>query len=188
MMKKAILLRHGITEANLHHRYCGSTDLPLEPQALAAFRAEKPAYPDPAGYQILTSGMLRTEQTLREIYGEIDHRAEPAFREIDFGVFENKSYEDLKDDPAYQTWLTGDNEQNVCPGGESGAQMTARVVAAWDALQEDTLLVAHGGVIAALMTHLFPQENKSRYEWQPRPFCGYLLQFRETGVSYTAIP
>ena len=188
MMKKAILLRHGITEANLHHRYCGSTDLPLEPQALAAFRAEKPAYPDPAGYQILTSGMLRTEQTLREIYGEIDHRAEPAFREIDFGVFENKSYEDLKDDPAYQTWLTGDNEQNVCPGGESGAQMAERVLTAWNALTEDTLLVAHGGVIACIMAHLFPEEPKSRYQWQPKPFTGYRLTWADGRIEYENIP
>ena len=36
-MRQAILLRHGYTAANLARRYCGSTDLPLEPEALAAF-------------------------------------------------------------------------------------------------------------------------------------------------------
>ena len=187
-MKRAILLRHGVTEANRHHRYCGSTDLPLDPEMLAQFRKEKPAYPDPAGYQILTSGMLRTEQTLREIYGDIPHRAEPAFREIDFGVFENKSYEDLKDDPAYQAWLTGDNEQNVCPGGESGVQMAERVLAAWNTLKEDTLLVAHGGVIACIMAHLLPEEPKSRYQWQPKPFEGYQLIWENGRIKYEDIP
>ena len=187
-MKKAILLRHGITEANLHHRYCGSTDLPLDTEMLEQFRKEKPAYPDPVGYQVLTSGMLRTEQTLRELYGEIDHREEPAFREIDFGAFENKSYDELKDDPAYQIWLTGDNEQNICPGGESGAQMAERVLAAWNALTEDTLLVAHGGVIACIMAHLFPEEPKSRYQWQPKPFTGYRLTWEDGRLKYEAIP
>lgn len=187
-MKRAILLRHGITEANRYHRYCGSTDLPLDEEALAAFRAEKPVYPDPAGYQVLTSGMLRTEQTLLELYGNLAHRAEPAFREIDFGAFENKSYEDLKDDPEYQIWLTGDNERNVCPGGESGEQMARRVLAAWDALTEDTLLVAHGGVIACIMAHLFPKEEKNRFQWQPQPFHGYRLTWEDGQIRYETIP
>ena len=174
-MKQAILLRHGLTEANLHHRYCGSTDLPLDEAALEAFLASKPVYPNPTGYRILTSGMRRTEQTLREIYGEVPHEAVPAFREIDFGIFENKSYEELKDDPAYQQWLTGDNLQNVCPGGESGVQMAERVLAAWDALTDDVLLVSHGGVIACIMEHLFPDEGMNRYQWQPKPGRGYCL-------------
>lgn len=186
-MKQAILLRHGITEANLHRRYCGSTDLPLEAGALAAFRAAKPVYPDPTGFRILTSGMCRTEQTLQEIYGPIPHEIDPAFREIDFGIFENKSYEELKDHPAYQAWLAGDNEQNICPGGESGAQMAERVLRAWDGLQEDTLLVSHGGVIACIMDHLFPDSKKSRYQWQPKPFCGYRL-WLDGGWNYEEIP
>ena len=187
-MKRAILLRHGVTEANRHHRYCGSTDLPLDPEMLEAFRTQKPNYPDCTGFQIVTSGMLRTEQTLREIYCDVPHRVEPAFREIDFGVFENKSYEDLKDDPAYQAWLTGDNEQNVCPGGESGVQMAERVLAAWNTLKEDALLVAHGGVIACIMAHLLPEEPKSRYQWQPKPFEGYQLIWENGRIKYEDIP
>lgn len=187
-MRRAILLRHGVTEANRLHRYCGSTDLPLDETALAAFREQRLQYPDPTGYRVLTSGMLRTEQTLREIYGDLPHEVASAFREIDFGAFENKSYDDLKNDPAYQAWLTGDNEQNVCPGGESGAQMAQRVLAAWNSLTDDTLLVAHGGVIACLMAYLFPDEPKSRYQWQPAPFGGYAITFTEQGPRYTAIP
>ena len=30
---RILLLRHGITEANEKHLYCGSTDLPLSPAA-----------------------------------------------------------------------------------------------------------------------------------------------------------
>lgn len=183
-MKRAILLRHGVTEANRNHRYCGSTDLPLDEETLAAFLRTGQVYPDPTGYRILTSGMVRTEQTLRAIYGDLPHGQEPAFREMDFGLFENRSYENLKDDPAYQRWLTGNNEVNPCPGGESGAQMTDRVLTAWERLTEDTLLVTHGGVIAALMAHLFPEESKNRYQWQPRPFGGYAITFTPTGPRY----
>ena len=185
---RAILLRHGITEANRSHRYCGVTDLPLDEEALAAFRANRPVYPDPAGFRVLTSGMKRTEQTLREIYGDVPHEAVPAFREIDFGVFENRCYEELKDDPAFQQWVSGDNEANVCPGGESGNQMKARVYAAWDVLEEDVLLVTHGGVLAALMAHLFPEQTKNRYEWQPEPFTGYMVWTENGRWQYRTIP
>lgn len=190
MMNRLILLRHGITEANRLHRYCGSTDLPLDPQALAEFRATRAGlvYPDPAGFRILTSGMARTEETLLELYGPLPHGVERDFREIDFGAFENKTYEELKDDPAYQAWLTGDNEKNVCPGGESGAQMTARVLAALNRLEADTLLVTHGGVIAAIMAHLFPAQNRNRYQWQPRPFYGYAITWTADGAEYQEIP
>ena len=35
---KILLLRHGLTEANEKHLYCGSTDLPLSPAGRAALR------------------------------------------------------------------------------------------------------------------------------------------------------
>jgi alpha-ribazole phosphatase len=37
-------------------------------------------------------------------------------KEMDFGMFENKSYEDLKDEPEYIKWLESDG-RNPFPGG-----------------------------------------------------------------------
>jgi len=190
-MNRLILLRHGLTQANLEYRYCGATDLPLQQQGLEEFLQRRAAlsYPDPAGLDVVTSGMLRTEQTLTAIYGALPHRVEPAFREIDFGVFEMQTYDELKEDPVYRAWCDGDNEANVCPGGESGNQMTARVLSALDALQQDTLLVTHGGVIAAILAHLFPEEGKTRFQWQPKPYTGYAVTFQEgKPVSWKTIP
>lgn len=96
---------------------------------------------------------------------------------MDFGIFEMHTYEELKDDPAYIAWITGDNMANIPPEGESGNQMLARVLGALpELLEEDTVLVTHGGVIAAILEHLFPEENKSRYQWQPAPGYGYLIE------------
>ncbi|MBQ8996166.1 MAG: histidine phosphatase family protein, partial [Oscillospiraceae bacterium] len=106
------------------------------------------------------------------------HEEEQRFREMDFGVFEMRSYEEMKEDPDYLKWITGDNESNEVPGGESGRQMTARVI---EGLQDvidtgvDTLIVTHGGVVAAIMSHMFPVENKNRYEWQPSAGRGYII-------------
>ena len=181
---KLILIRHGRTEANERHLYCGSTDLPLSPAGRTALedRRKTASYPSPEGMRVLTSGMLRCEETLAVLYGDLPHTADPAFREMDFGAFEMRSYEEMKEDPAYIAWISGDNEESVTPGGESGNGMTERVLGGLDRLLSegrDTLLVTHGGVIAAIMARLFPEEGKNRYEWQPEPGGGYEIDLDE---------
>ena len=153
---RILLLRHGITEANEKHLYCGSTDLPLSPAGCAALRRQEMPAP---GTRFITSGMRRCNETLEALFGTVPYEIEPDFREINFGDFEMKSYEMLKDDPAYQAWLTGDNEKNVPPNGESGEHMTRRALAAF----------------AAIMAHLFP-EGKNRYEWQSPNGGGYVIE------------
>lgn len=170
------LIRHGKTSANEKHLYCGSTDLALSESGIAEL--SKIHYDVPAGCRFLTSGMLRTRQTLRFLFGDVEYEVDRRFREMEFGEFEMHSYEELKENSAYQDWISGDNESNICPGGESGVQMKQRVLEAFSELWkrgEDTVLVAHGGTIAIIMEHLFPEEEKNRYSWQPKPGCGYLV-------------
>ena len=167
------LIRHGKTEANEKHLYCGSTDLALSEKGreeLAGLRY------DIQNVRFLTSGMKRADETLGILFGDVPFEVEPQFREVDFGIFEMRGYEELKDDPAYQVWITGDNEANVPPRGESGAQMKQRVLEALSRIREDTCIVTHGGVIASIMEHLFPEEGKNRYQWQPQNGRGYCLQ------------
>lgn len=56
--------------------------------------------------------------------------------------------------------------------------MRARALAAYRRIineGEDTVIVTHGGVIAAIMADLYPNESKNRYEWQPSPGSGYVI-------------
>ena len=116
---RLILLRHGITEANEKRLYCGATDIGLSEKGKAALllRKKETAYPEITGMRIVTSGMKRCEETLALLYGDVPHETDPAFREMDFGAFEMRSYEEMKNDPAYLAWITGNNEKNVAPGG-----------------------------------------------------------------------
>lgn len=184
-MKQLLLIRHGISVANEAKKYCGWTDSPLSEAGVEDLqhRRAQCCYPSLQGFSIYTSGLCRTELTLETLYGQMPHQIAPDFREMHFGIFENRTYLEMKDDPAYQTWLSGDNEKNVCPGGESGVQMTQRVCDALAQLmerEEKVCIVCHGGVIAAIMAHLFPEEPKDRYTWQPDNGCGYLVMFSET--------
>ena len=192
-MRRIVLLRHGRTEANDNWLYCGSTDLPLSPAgaaALAELRQEG-GYPDITGMKVYTSGMRRTEETLRILYGDVEHSAAEALREMDFGAFEMHSYEQLKEDPVYRAWCDGDNESNLTPGGESGQLMRRRVLAGFDALcteNESFLLVSHGGPIAAIMDAKFPGEGKNRFQWQPANGRGYLIETDGDHWTWRAVP
>ena len=170
------LIRHGKTEANEKHLYCGSTDLPLSEVGRAELRNIR--Y-DIKNVRFLTSGMKRTNETLQILFGDVPYETDSCFREVDFGIFEMQSYEDLKDTTQYQAWLTGNNEANIPSQGESGVQMKKRVLEAFSEIQEDTCIITHGGVIASVMEQLFPGEGKNRYQWQPKPGCGYVIIDRQ---------
>ncbi len=192
MMQKIHLIRHGQTMANERHLYCGSSDLPLSDAGAEALRslAAKGGYPAAEQCRLCISGMLRTRQTAEILFGSVSFEVLPAFREIDFGVFELHSYEELKDRADYQAWLTGDNERNRCPGGESGVDMVRRIMPAFRELLadgRDTILVSHGGVIAAILDELYPHSGKSRYEWQPQPGYGWTITV-EDGQPVDCVP
>lgn len=170
------LIRHGKTEANEKRLYCGRTDLPLSEKGKEElFRIHY----EIKNARFLTSGMKRTNETLRILFGDVPFEEDSRFQEVDFGSFEMHSYEQLKNMTEYQTWCTGDNEANIPPNGESGLHMKQRVMEAFSEIKEDTVLVCHGGVIAAIMEHLFPEENKTRYDWQPKNGHGYFIRFDE---------
>ena len=176
-MRDLYLIRHGRTEANEKWLYCGSTDLFLSEAGEEELKKIK--YNVPENSVFITSGMNRTEQTLKILFGDVPHKADSRFREVDFGIFEMKSYESLKKQGDYQAWISGDNEKNVPPDGESGEQMRKRVLEGLQDLQNedgDVILISHGGVIAAIMEYLFPSEAKNRYLWQPRPGHGYVIR------------
>ena len=175
------LIRHGKTSANEKHLYCGRTDLPLSDGGKEELQC---IHYDIKNVRFISSGMKRTNETLRILFGEVPCEVDERFREVDFGIFEMHSYNQLKDTPEYQAWLAGDNEANIPPQGESGAQMKVRVLEAFSEIKDDTCIITHGGVIASIMEYLFPNEGKNRYEWQPHPGCGYVIH----ADSYMILP
>ena len=158
---KLTLLRHGETDGSRRDLYYGAADIPALPESLAALHENAAAYPRAARYY--TSGLLRTEQTLAALYGDVPHVQLPGLREMDFGDFEMKSYQQLKDTAAYQAWIA-DVEHNPCPHGES----------------------APGGVTAGLMMTWF---GGGRYDYSVKPGTGFTVTF-ENGrpVSYIRVP
>ena len=94
---KLYLLRHGQTEGSLRNLYYGAANIPVLPESLEELHAAAQRGVYPKAQRYYTSGLLRTEQTLAAIYGDVPHTQLPGLREMDFGDFEMHSYEELKD-------------------------------------------------------------------------------------------
>lgn len=79
------LIRHGHTTGTEAKLLYGSSELSLTEEGLREITsfAEQGIYPDHEDAAVWTSGMKRTEQTLRGMYGDIEHRQEPRLKEID---------------------------------------------------------------------------------------------------------
>lgn len=188
---KLHLIRHGMTEGNLRRLYYGSADLPLLPEGEEELRQRREKGGYPAAPRYYTSGMLRTEQTLRCLYGEVPFTPLPGMRETNFGIFEMKTYEEIKDWPEYQHWIE-DIAKNPIPGGESAPEVYARAVAALKPLLEageDAVVITHGGVISGLMDLWFPGPEKNFYRWAPKPGTGYTVTFAgQTPLSWEQLP
>jgi len=176
------LIRHGKTLANERKLYCGRTDLPLSERGAdeIARLAEQGVYP--SADMFFTSGLVRTEQTIDIIYGNVEKTAIPRLAEFDFGSFELKSYDELKDREDYQAWITDETGEAGCPGGENKSVFTKRVIEGFNSIVNEAeknarasvSAACHGGVIVSVMEHLYPGE-RNFYEWQPEPGRGYTL-------------
>lgn len=178
---KLTLLRHGITEGNKRGLYYGSTDLPLLDEGIAELESRKASGGYPTAGRYYTSTMLRTQQTLGVLYGQVEYEALYGLREMDFGVFEMRTVEELKQDPVFQCWANEKMVYNVCPGGESFIQVQQRAleaIATVLAQDEDAVCVVHGGVISTLMNTWFPPET-GYFNYMPLPGTGYQVTFED---------
>ena len=163
---KIALIRHGETRANHEGRYIGTTDEPL-----VSTGALRYSYPDCE--RIVVSPLRRCVETAEFIYPDRKLTICPDLRECDFGDFENKSYEELKDNEYYKRWLES-NGTLPFPNGESREEFEARCVRGfYDSLDgaESIAFVVHGGTIMAVMHALYG----GFYEYRLR--CGGMICF-----------
>lgn len=163
----------------MERRYCGSADLPLCPQGIAHARSSaaalhgelKTALSDVR--RVYVSPLARCRQTARIFFPDKELVEVPDFREIDFGVFEGHTADELFADAelraAYQAWVDSYCELPV-PGGESKQAFCRRVRASFRsvlAAERNSgiiVLVAHGGTNMALL-EAFASERRAYWEW-----------------------
>lgn len=180
------LIRHGKTYCNEEKLYCGSSDVPLSNKGIEKLKALKERKNYPICNLNYTSGAKRANETFELLYGHKNYEIKKEFFEYDFGDFERKSYEMLKENKDYINWITDDTDEICCPNGESKRQFYKRIDEAFQGLlkeiqsrsETEALLLCHGGTIGTLLW-LFYDNSNNFYEHQPSCGGGYKLK-----VSY----
>jgi alpha-ribazole phosphatase/probable phosphoglycerate mutase len=153
------LIRHAEPDASVHGLCYGSLDVPLSvtgreqaAQLAERLRAEPLA-------AIYSSPRVRATQTAEAVAAPhgLTTCVCPAFREIDFGDFEGRPYDEIAaSHPAiYRRWMESPTEVQF-PTGESFAQMRERVLGAYRPLlatheAHSIAIVTHGGVVRIVL-------------------------------------
>lgn len=166
------LIRHGKTAGNLKRQYIGRrTDEPLCEEGRQELIRFHQAGRYPEAEAVIVSPMKRCTETAEILYPGQKAILCPGLAETDFGEFEGKTYEELKDQPAYLRFLESGGELPF-PGGETREEMASRVTAAfWKTVEalrgegcESAAFLFHGGPMMAVMSSLVP--DSGFYDWQ----------------------
>ncbi len=145
---EAVLIRHGETEWSRDGRHTGRTDVPLTDVGRRQAELLEDALGEWKMPRVMTSPLGRARDTCR--LAGFGDRAElnDALLEWDYGEYEGLTTQQIRElRPGWDLWRDG------CPGGESAADVGARVDPVVQELkesEEDVALFAHGHVLRVL--------------------------------------
>lgn len=157
-------VRHLKTKGNYEKRYIGRTDEDIDLSQEQTIIYPLPVNPD----KIYCSPMKRCVQTARLLYANNDILFNYDLREVNFGVFENKTYEELKDNFHYRNFISGLEDPLE---GEGRIEFKKRCVNAFEQIisgcNEDTevVIVCHGGTIMSIMEK-YEETQGDFYDYQ----------------------
>ena len=167
-MRRLYLIRHGETAWNAAGRFQGTQDIPLNDlgrsQAVTSGgiladliardghqAAALPFVASPLGRARLTMELVRETLQLPPDDYAIDSR----LREIGYGQWEGLTLPEMeRHDAVTFASRIADKWGVAAPSGESYASVSLRMRDWFDSLQGDTVTVAHGGTMRALMVAL----------------------------------
>ena len=156
---RLLLVRHAETDPAMRWRCHGRLDVELSAEGrrqageLAAALAELPLA------SVYSSPLSRALDTARAIAAArgLEPVADDGLLEIDFGELEGLTYEEIEAErpEVFRAWMEAPTSVRF-PGGESFADLRARVVEAVGAIRERhageaAAVVAHGGVVRAVL-------------------------------------
>lgn len=154
-MKTVYLIRHGMTKGNKERRYIGKTDEPLCEEGRAQSAALK-ATGLPAFDRVFTSPYLRCVETASILFPDMELTSVGGLRECNFGIFEGRTADELKDSAEYAAWLKTGCKGTI-PEGEGVEEFKARCQKAFAETMGELpengayAFVLHGGSIMAIL-------------------------------------
>ncbi len=161
MKTELILARHGETEWNEKSLIQGAQDIPLNKRGVSQAHklADRLAGEQLAG--IYTSNLQRAVKTAEIITNKhnLAVKQKPNLQEINFGIWEGKSFAEIEEEaPDWIEKWKSRPDLNGPPQGENLTQLRNRAATVLEEIidthqGEKVLVVSHGGVIRALVSH-----------------------------------
>ena len=189
------LIRHGKTPSNQEHRYLGVTEdaLSEEGRKQLEILAEKGVLRKP--WLLFISPMLRCQESAGILFPGVKAYPIEEWREMNFGAYEGKNYEDLKNDAYYQKWIDsngtlpfpeGESQQEYIKRCQRGLHAATKIIeekiageVAESQIAEsqprNVTAVVHGGTIMALL-HILAGGNY--FDYQVKNGGGYCCKLR----------
>ncbi len=161
---------------NAQRRYQGSTDLPLSPAGRAMLRRA-----DVTPERVFVSPLVRAVETAAILFPSSRLVTVEGLQEMNFGVFEGRSADEMGTDCRYRAWVDGGCEGR-CPGGESRGEFCDRVCETFVRLLERErqwgsgllVIVAHAGTQMSVLER-FGVPKRPYYRWMTGNGCGFVL-------------
>jgi broad specificity phosphatase PhoE len=154
-VSRLILIRHAEPVDDAHGLCYGSLDFGLSPAGQEHARRIAAALDCIAYGAVYASPRCRARETAEPlaVARGIDVAVDDDLREIDFGDFEGRRYEEIEaaEPELYRTWMSSPTTVRF-PNGESYADVSVRALRAFERIRtahECAVVVTHGGVIRA---------------------------------------
>ncbi|MHA6252612.1 histidine phosphatase family protein [Oceanobacillus sp. CAU 1775] len=179
------LLRHGMTEENERGAYIGWSNPSLSEEGIRELKKQKQQLVVNEIHSVFSSDLIRCVETAEVFFPNHYIQKMDGLRELNFGKWEGKSFEELKNSSGYRFWL--DNLFTSAPEeGEHFKTFSKRIDFAYQAIKQKMLdqrysnivIVAHGGVLRYLLTK-FVHSDKTYFDWKVPYGAGYQLTWSE---------
>jgi len=187
-VKNLYLMRHGATDMN--GCYVGSTDIPLSESGIRQVCLTADILRNKGITEVFCSPMKRCRQTLDLIGLECSYEYDDLLREVDFGRWETKRFEEIvkSDKELVDSW-SKDPGNFSFPGGEDLSSFRNRVISFKKKLDtssnSEILVVAHGGVIRYLICYLLGLSVEKYLLFGVLPGCFTSLELYSEGGILT---
>lgn len=155
---RVLLIRHGETDATKKRIYCGHSDPCLNREGVAQGEDLKKKLRNIVVNKIYASDLIRARDFAGLIFNTSVIETSTEIREMNFGIFEGLTHEELMSDHngLYTRWIDDPGKTDI-PGGETILAFKSRVIGFYEKVlncDRTIAFVTHAGPIRVILADL----------------------------------
>ena len=183
-------IRHGETDGNARQLIHGITDTPLNERGLRQAARLATRLSGTRFDAVYASDLQRAHRTATMALPEADVRLDPRLREMSYGIFEDRTWEELDaDETAQARFWREDPVTRRVPGGESYGDLRDRLEAFRADLPDSGCVAAftHGGAIRTILYGVLGQTTRNGLRFAVDNTSITRVRYRADGVTIVTL-